>query len=331
MVVKITLRRFPHRAFKYGNPNGDALVAVERNVVEAVRSVIANQPVPNAVWQGLRWVPKVALQFSTLLLRRDDIMSLIEVEPVAALYTLANAGQYPLRYMALAERIEAAIMTDGELLAQYLAWAKEAKVQLPQSWSTYRDAMMRQPLFGIKWASVLGDKEFPSDMVAWAHSNAQREASAAWAVVVANSSDPYPYRPILAMNPLYAIACSAATGVKFSFNDFTTTPEPRWLYQLLANGAVEDPDEFEKALFAVDPLWGLEWLIESQQTGNLKKISSLVDGVKLWETNQHPLVRCAYDSVMAVIDSNSGNKSGDSESPPEAPSGQEEGSDGAPP
>jgi hypothetical protein len=302
-----------------GTPLGDPLFRVEERLSEYTRGLAADSPVSDLEWQALPWVPRITRSFTGLLLRREDVVRAIAACPPAAYYCLTNAGRLRERFLALAPALEPAILSDGETLVLYLSWAQQLRVTLPLPFSRYREALLRDPLHGILWALAVGDREFAADLLAWAGSHTHEYASAAWVVAVAEAMDPECFRPVLSLNPKYAIAAAATFGMRFALHDFQAPLGGRWLYHLLANNGCENPDAAEEALLASDPAWGLEWLIERDRLKDRRKNGLLIQGMKQWWEERHPFYESMLASLEKLRDQVVGTETGGAAEPPPAP------------
>ncbi|MDD2765764.1 MAG: hypothetical protein PHE83_17515, partial [Opitutaceae bacterium] len=214
------------------------------------------------------------------------------------------------RFLALAPALEPAILADGETLMLYLSWAQQMKVALPLPFAQYRACLIRDPLHGILWSIAVGDRDFSADLLEWAGSHTHEYAAAAWTVSVAEAIDPEPFRPVLSLNPKYAVAASATFGMRFALDDFHAPLDGRWLYLLLANDGCEDPEAAERQLLTGDPAWGLEWLIEQDKCADRRRMGLIIAGLRAW-TPTHPL----YDSVLCSLEELSRQRTGEPSAP----------------
>jgi len=150
------------------------------------------------------------------------------------------------------------------------------------------------------------DDAFSYDLFEWASAFSRENSAAAWVTCIAHRIDPEPFRLVLALNPMYACATAVSTGMKFAIDDFEAGLEPRDLFHLLANDALYDPHSGEIMLLQTDPLWGIEWLIESNKMGDDTRLNLLITGLRSWEDKNHPLSSIAGKSIEAILDEREG-------------------------
>jgi hypothetical protein len=310
-VNKLHLHRLPLRALRLGHPEGNPLFTAEEMLAKHTRAAGPDAPVAEQVWAALPWVPRAAQNFTGRLLRREDVIRHLGACPPAAYYALTNAGGFAERFAQLASVLEPAILADGDTLVLYLSWAQQLKVPLPLPFAQYRAALIRDPLPGIVWALSVGDKDFAADLLQWAAANVGEYAAAAWAVAVAEAMDPEPFRPVLSLNPKYAVAAAATFGMRFGLEDFQAPVDGRWLYHLLANDGCEDPDQAERELLALDPGWGLEWLIERNKTTDSGRLAAVIGAMRRWGAG-HPL----YELILPALAELSRRKRGGEDAAP---------------
>lgn len=288
--------------FAVSTDKPDPIGAEERWLYEAIRKVLGGAPSTPETWTGLEWFPRTARFFPMGLLRHPELRRRLTDTPLAAWYslTVASPAEGLKRYEELASSFETTVMSDGETLMLYLAWAQKVGANLPRPFSAYRLAMARDPWVGIRWARSVGDSEFARVLIDWSADHCTQHASAAWVMSIASKQPPESFRPVLALDPYYACIAAASTGIRFRTDEFAQL-SPRWLYHLLVANALEDHWTAEERLYNEDPGWGLEYLIERNKHRERSEQAKLLPGLRAWRDANHPAVRLIAYAVDNLI------------------------------
>jgi hypothetical protein len=295
----ITLQRLPLRALSLGNSGQNPLGTTEAVLKTKLRSITQGAAIKPGVWEALEFMPKAVTGLTEQHLEIPEVLTHIEECPVAAFYTLVHGSRSPTRYAKLSDRLEAAFLADGDLVASYMSWIRQAELPGVDPFK-FRSNLLVHPIHGIRWAKAVGDEQYGADMLLWAQENAQTHASAAWAIVCAYQEDPEAWRSILQLDPLYMVASAGAFGMKFSLDEATTPIEGRWLYLLLLHDGCEDRREAETRLFATDPFWATEWILHQDLAITKESAIKVFDGMRAWLERGHPLVQALADSWRVI-------------------------------
>lgn len=263
----ITIRKFPWTIFtEYRTGDGPTLEEeYSRGIKLSIDARLRRQqpPLEEDVYR-IPYFPRSVEMIGARMLEHKALKEVVQKDPLSAVLLLAAD------YENVAEQVEPMLFRNGEMIYEFLVWAKSHEVKLRLPIRDYEKALTHDPFWGIAYAEQTGKSEVLDDCIRFAHQSYAGNAGAAYLYLTLNENqDPVPLRNVLALDPFYALLASkrfAARGLRFRASNLRCVTA-RWAYHFLAFGLVEDRDSLVDNILN-DPGWAIEW---AKHSGILEK------------------------------------------------------------
>lgn len=238
--------------------------------------------------------PDLLITVGASALGHSALRTLIAAHPPCVLALLLS------QYEVTAAKLEPYLNGSGESVYHLLRWATERRQSLQQPESYYRQILITDSFWGLRYAKETRNPSLLQDILDWCSDERRNYAAAAAYHLLQHAEESVtPYRDVLLSGPFYAYLALP----RLSLRGFSVEPEdiggdPKWACQFALSDFASRRDDFLAAV-APDPGWTVElaagsgWLLQPtklMQAGHMVSVSG----------TGHPLQRPAMRYLLDV-------------------------------